>query len=349
MRPLDRRTDVFAMGTVLWEGLTGARLFRGHDLAETIAKVQSMPVAPPWAIVPGAPRHVSACAMRALERDPARRYPSAEAMRVALVSAASSDGWHLSADVVAPFVDGLVGAAVRERIRRATSPADDAPPAAESRQGASTANLASDARTVESMAAPGDTPPSSVDESFKSARDARRDAVTRTLPIATRRVAGNRRGPVRRRSTRRAGRRQSTRRAAARWRAVQPGGGVARSAAQRRPRLGSSRRVLLVLGASRCGAASTRGAPEVAVESGEKHAARCRRRSCLRTPTGHRVAEHLPAPAASVPAEPVAAGENAVVKKAPPREPPRPNPRASASSPVRAIPAPPYEKNPFDP
>ncbi|MDW8361613.1 MAG: protein kinase [Myxococcales bacterium] len=75
--PLDRRSDVFSLGVVLWELLTGRRLFRADDPAETLERVRSMPVPRVEAVAPELPRPVGDVVARALSRDRDARYPTA--------------------------------------------------------------------------------------------------------------------------------------------------------------------------------------------------------------------------------------------------------------------------------
>ncbi len=86
-QPLDRRTDVFAMGIVLWESLTGNRLFRGKRLEEVISAVLELPIVSPSRIRAQIPEAVSEVCLRALERDPRKRWPTARAFADALNSA----------------------------------------------------------------------------------------------------------------------------------------------------------------------------------------------------------------------------------------------------------------------
>ncbi len=83
---LDRRTDVFASGVVLWELLAGRSLFaHGASDRETVmVNVLEMPIPPPGTHRPGVPLSLDEVCMRALERDPARRYPTAAAFASAL-------------------------------------------------------------------------------------------------------------------------------------------------------------------------------------------------------------------------------------------------------------------------
>jgi serine/threonine protein kinase len=77
---VDGRSDLFALGIVLWELLTGQRLFRGQNEVETLHNVMEMRIAPPSSVRPDVPSALDFVVMRALERDPATRYATGEAM-----------------------------------------------------------------------------------------------------------------------------------------------------------------------------------------------------------------------------------------------------------------------------
>jgi serine/threonine protein kinase len=74
---VDRRTDVFCLGIVLWELLTGTPLFDGGSDAKTIDAVRSRKVEAPSALRPEIPAALDQIVLRALARDPARRFQSA--------------------------------------------------------------------------------------------------------------------------------------------------------------------------------------------------------------------------------------------------------------------------------
>lgn len=76
----DARSDLFAVGAGLWEMLVGERLFRGRSEREILDAVLHAPILPPSARRPAVPADVDAIVMKALERDPAKRYQSAAAM-----------------------------------------------------------------------------------------------------------------------------------------------------------------------------------------------------------------------------------------------------------------------------
>lgn len=75
---LDGRSDLFAVGVMLWQALTGQYLFAQGTTAETLARVLFADVAPPSSVVGGVPADLEAVTLRLLQRDPARRYQTAE-------------------------------------------------------------------------------------------------------------------------------------------------------------------------------------------------------------------------------------------------------------------------------
>lgn len=76
--PQDHRVDLFALGTVMWEMLTGRRLFYGKSDEEKMHLLLEKPVPPPSSVRPEVPPALDAIVAKALERDPEQRYASGQ-------------------------------------------------------------------------------------------------------------------------------------------------------------------------------------------------------------------------------------------------------------------------------
>jgi len=83
---IDERSDVFSLGAILYEVLTGRRPFEGDDAAEVIAGVLRGAHRPVREVCPAAPAELAAVAERALRHDPRERYPGAESLAKELVA-----------------------------------------------------------------------------------------------------------------------------------------------------------------------------------------------------------------------------------------------------------------------
>jgi len=79
-QPVDRRTDVFSLGVVLYELLTDVRPFRGSALAEITAAVLEQVPPPPASVNAEVPKVLSDITVRAMEKDPEHRFRSARAL-----------------------------------------------------------------------------------------------------------------------------------------------------------------------------------------------------------------------------------------------------------------------------
>jgi serine/threonine-protein kinase len=88
--PVDRRADLFAAGIVLWECLAGISLFQAQTEAETIVRILRGTIEPPSMHANDVPLEVDEICLRALERDPARRYGTAAEFADALESAGAA-------------------------------------------------------------------------------------------------------------------------------------------------------------------------------------------------------------------------------------------------------------------
>jgi serine/threonine protein kinase len=71
---IDHRSDIFSLGIVLHEGLTGRRLFRGPTALDTLRRVRDADAPPPSTLVPGVGADLDAIVLRMLAADPGERY-----------------------------------------------------------------------------------------------------------------------------------------------------------------------------------------------------------------------------------------------------------------------------------
>jgi eukaryotic-like serine/threonine-protein kinase len=90
--PVDRRTDVFALGTTLWELGCDRRLFKRPDDVETLRRVHAADVPDPTQLVDGFPPGLWRILKLALARDKDGRYPTAAELAVDLDALARVGG-----------------------------------------------------------------------------------------------------------------------------------------------------------------------------------------------------------------------------------------------------------------
>ncbi len=86
----DARSDVYAIGAVFYAMLAGRPPFEATALLELLDKVAHETPRPPSAFREGLPREVETICLKCLEKDPARRYRTAEALATVRTAGASS-------------------------------------------------------------------------------------------------------------------------------------------------------------------------------------------------------------------------------------------------------------------
>jgi serine/threonine protein kinase len=89
---LDARADLFAVGVIAHELLTARPLFSTGDDLETMRRLRRMTIHPPSKTTPEVPPAIDDIVLRALARDPDRRWQAAAALRAALAEAAERLG-----------------------------------------------------------------------------------------------------------------------------------------------------------------------------------------------------------------------------------------------------------------
>ncbi len=112
---IDRRTDLFALGVVLWELTTGQRLFRMESDLDTLAKVQECNVPRPSTIVRGYPIDLEKIVMKALSKNRGERFKTARELSRALQSLLMRRGLFIASDEVAAYMKQIFDDRIKKR------------------------------------------------------------------------------------------------------------------------------------------------------------------------------------------------------------------------------------------
>jgi serine/threonine-protein kinase len=104
---LDYRSDIYGLGVLLWEMLTGVRLFLGRNEQETLRKVYEGKVPRPSALRPEVHPELEAIVMRALAAEPGERFATAEEMQEELTSFSYAVGPSINRNGMAAFMRRL--------------------------------------------------------------------------------------------------------------------------------------------------------------------------------------------------------------------------------------------------
>lgn len=114
-KDVDRRADAFAAGIVLWEALTGRRLFRGSNEVDTLTRLLNDRVPPPREIEPSIPEELEAVVMKALAREPEDRFATCAHFAEELERVARSLDMLATRDSVASVCKEVLGGSLEAR------------------------------------------------------------------------------------------------------------------------------------------------------------------------------------------------------------------------------------------
>ncbi len=101
---LDRRADVFSLGILLYETITKSRLFVGDNEFAVMMQVTTCDFDAPRRVDPNIPEALEAIILKALQREPDARYPSAGHLQIAIEGFAARRGIALAPGPVAAWV-----------------------------------------------------------------------------------------------------------------------------------------------------------------------------------------------------------------------------------------------------
>jgi hypothetical protein len=114
-KKIDRRSDIFCTGIVLWEALTGKELFKGTSPLEVIEAIQKEPIDPPSKVVPGLSSIVDPIVMKALKRSPRQRFQTAAEMKAEIEDLIKRAGVQIDTQTIAKEFKEIYGDVVVER------------------------------------------------------------------------------------------------------------------------------------------------------------------------------------------------------------------------------------------
>jgi tRNA A-37 threonylcarbamoyl transferase component Bud32 len=106
-KPVDRRSDVFSIGILLYELTTLSKLFRGASDYALLQKIIEAPVPPPSSRLAGYPPELEHIVMKALAKSPHDRYQTAQAMQLDLEDFAREHKLAMSSVRIAQMMGGL--------------------------------------------------------------------------------------------------------------------------------------------------------------------------------------------------------------------------------------------------
>jgi serine/threonine-protein kinase len=112
-RPLDRRVDIFAAGIVLWEAITGRKMFDADSSGQLMYQVLEYEI-PPLSTLVDVPLALSRAVERATARDPEQRFATAREFARELERSTEL----VSSRQIGDWVTGLCGEALNRRLER---------------------------------------------------------------------------------------------------------------------------------------------------------------------------------------------------------------------------------------
>lgn len=112
--PIDHKTDIFALGIILYETTTGTRLFKRHNELATLQAIIKCEFVPPSEALPGYPGDLEAILSKALAKRPEDRYQDARELSKALYRFLEDSGLYVERSIIAEFMRDLFSDRLQE-------------------------------------------------------------------------------------------------------------------------------------------------------------------------------------------------------------------------------------------
>lgn len=116
--PIDSRSDIYALGIVFWELLTGQKMHEGKNDLETLKKIRTTEIRSPREIDPQIPVEIEQIVLRALEKDPNQRYQKASDFRFDVNQLLNAKFPEFRPSDFADFVSGMYSELIKSRIEK---------------------------------------------------------------------------------------------------------------------------------------------------------------------------------------------------------------------------------------